>query len=109
MKFLQYLWKHLFIWYRLCLSASGMLSAMLSILLKLSLEAMVENALHDFKDRKQCCGWMDVGEQQFIEESIKFSSLDNCEHQLEMEDWIREQSTLLGRSYAQETWKARKA
>jgi hypothetical protein len=36
-----YLWKHLFIWYRLCFSASGMLSAMLSVLLKLSLDAMI--------------------------------------------------------------------
>ena len=36
-----YLWKHLFIWYRLCLNASGMLSAMLSVLLKLGLDAIL--------------------------------------------------------------------
>jgi hypothetical protein len=43
-----------------------------------------------------------VDDQQFIEESIK---LDN-------NSWKRKiggGSTLLGRSYAQETWKARKA
>jgi hypothetical protein len=53
--------------------------------------------------KEECCGWMGVvDDQQFIEESIK---LDN-------NSWKRKiggGSTLLGRSYAQETWKARKA
>jgi hypothetical protein len=49
-------------------------------------------------------GCVYVDEQQFIEESIKRSSHDNS--------WKRKiagESTLLGRSYAQETWNTRKA
>jgi hypothetical protein len=48
-----------------------MLSAMLSVLLKLSLlEAMVENARSQAigtETEEECCDWMGVDEQQFIE------------------------------------------